>query len=766
MRCFRITGMHCAGCAASVEKAISHLVGAGDVYVNLATGRLTLQLDDSRLSPAAVIAEILKCGFHAEEEADEDLSAVQSRKEQEETATAQREFYDLLVALACFLFLSYLAMQGMLKLPQVPVSEEMNAFLQIVLLVPILLAGKYLYRSGFSALLRLSPNMDSLISIGTVAAILYSVLALLSVQTSDEAAHLYFDTAGMIIAVILLGRHLESRARRKASGSVRELLALQPATAVLLRDGQEMTVPVGELCIGDLVSVRPGEKIPIDGEVVEGISSVDESMLSGESMPVDKQHGDPLTGASVNQHGALLMKVTRIGRETLLSRIVHLVELAQNARPPIARLADVISGFFVWMVLVVASLTFICWFFLGAGEVRLALNFSLAVLVIACPCALGLATPIALVVGLGRGASMGILIKSGAALETAGKVQTVIFDKTGTLTEGKPQLEDIIPAPECSRSSDDLLLLAAAAEKSSEHPLALAIVQAANDKLLTLPKVTEFQAHPGFGVSCCLDGKKLLLGNSRLLEEAGVRLPDGALPDLPASTLVLLAEEGCFLGVLAIADRIRPDAFTVVQQLRKMGLRTMMLTGDRPAVAEQIALELGLDEVSAGLLPGDKASEIQRLQSLSGNAILAMVGDGINDAPALAQADLGIAIGNGTDIAMESADIILMNSHLTDVAKAILLSRRTLQIIRQNLFWALGYNLVGLPLASGVFFAVFGGPVLNPVFGAAAMAGSSLAVVLNALRLRHFQSGRNMEEKKKKGCSCLRKRTAPRGTKL
>lgn len=738
MRSFRITGMHCAGCAASVEKAIKGLVGASEVYVNLATNRLTLQIDERQLNPADVIAEIVKCGFKAEEEFEDHLFTSQNRKEEEESTAALREFYDLLVALGCFLFLSYLAMQKMLKLPPVPVSEDMNAFLQIVLLVPILLAGKKLYRSGLSALLRLAPNMDSLISIGTLAAIVYSVLALFSVQTDGDAPHLYFDTAGMIIAVILLGRHLESRARRKASGAVRELIALQPATAVLVRDGQEMTVPVETLRIGDLVSVRPGEKIPIDGEVVEGSSSVDESMLSGESMPVDKQPGDPLTGASVNRHGVLLMKVTRIGKDTLLSRIVHLVELAQGARPPIARLADVISGFFVWMVLVIASITFLGWFFLGAGEFQQALNFALAVLVIACPCALGLATPIVLVVGLGRGASLGILIKSGAALETAGKIQTVIFDKTGTLTEGKPQLEDIIPAPDCPYSSEELLQLAAATEKNSEHPLALAIVQAATEPLRTLPKVTEFQAHPGFGVSCFLEGKKLLLGNARLLEEAGVQVPEGALPDLPASTLVLLAEEGRFLGVLAIADRIRPDAFTVIQQLRKLGLRTMMLTGDRPAVAEQIALELGLDDVSAGLLPGDKASEIQRLQAVEGNGILAMVGDGINDAPALAQADIGIAIGSGTDIAMESADIILMNSRLTDVAAAIELSRRTLQIIRQNLFWALGYNLVGLPLAAGVFKALFGGPVLYPVFGAAAMAGSSLAVVLNALRLRHF----------------------------
>jgi Cu+-exporting ATPase len=738
MRVFLITGMHCAACAAAVEKAIKQLPGASEVYINLATNRLTLKLEDSLLSATQVAEAVAKCGFKAEEELEEESASLQSRKEQSEKVTSQREFYDLLVAFACFLILTYLAMQEMLRLPRLPISEDMNAFLQIVLLVPILLAGKGLYCSGFLALFRLSPNMDSLISIGTISAIIYSVLALFTAK-GDTTPHLYFDTAGMIIAVILLGRHLESRARRKASGAVRELLALQPATAVLVRDGQERTVPVGELRVGDQVSVRPGEKIPIDGEVVEGVSSVDESMLSGESIPVDKVPGEQVTGASVNRHGALLIKVTRIGKDTLLSRIVHLVELAQGARPPIARLADTISGFFVWMVLAIAAITFICWFFFGGGEVQRALNFALAVLVIACPCALGLATPIALVVGLGRGASMGILIKSGAALETAGKVKTVIFDKTGTLTEGKPLLEEIITVADCPRSADELLILAAAAEKNSEHPLAEAIVQAANEKNMTLPKVTEFQAHPGFGVSCRLDGKQLILGNARLLEEKGITIPEGAVPEMPASTLVLLAEEKRFLGVLAIADRIRADAFTAVEQLKKFGLRTMMLTGDRPAVAEQIALELGLDEVSAGLLPGDKAVEIQRLQALPENGALAMVGDGINDAPALAQADLGIAIGKGTDIAMESADIILMNSSLPDVAKAILLSRRTLQIIRQNLFWALGYNLVGLPLAAGVFYAIFGGPKLNPVFGAAVMAGSSLAVVLNALRLRKFQ---------------------------
>ena len=516
MHVFLITGMHCAACAATVEKAIRQLPGASDVYINLATNRLSLKLDDSLLSAAQVIDAVAKCGFKAEEESEEEAASVQSRKEQNEKVSSQREFYDLLMAFVCFLILTYLAMQEMLHLPRVPISEEMNSFLQIVLLVPILLAGKSLYRSGFLALLRMSPNMDSLISIGTIAAIIYSVLALFTTR-GDTAPHLYFDTAGMIIAVILLGRHLESRARRKASGAVRELLALQPATALLLRDGQEKTVPVGELQVGDQVSVRPGEKIPIDGEVLEGVSSVDESMLSGESIPVDKVPGDQVTGASVNRHGALLIKVTRIGKDTLLSRIVHLVELAQGARPPIARLADTISGFFVWMVLAIAAITFICWFFFGGGDVQQALNFALAVLVIACPCALGLATPIALVVGLGKGASMGILIKSGAALETAGKVKTVIFDKTGTLTEGKPVLEEIIPVPDCPRSTDELLILAAAAEKSSEHPLAEAIVQAANEKKLDLPKVSEFQAHPGFGVSCRLEDKQLILGNARLL---------------------------------------------------------------------------------------------------------------------------------------------------------------------------------------------------------------------------------------------------------
>ncbi|NLZ60758.1 MAG: copper-translocating P-type ATPase, partial [Lentisphaerae bacterium] len=683
----------------------------------------------------AIIASIEKCGFKAEEELEAcSLTSRQAAADEgsEEAAAAWRR---LVLAICSSLLLTYVAMHEMLGLPGPSLSPGWDAAVQILLLLPILWAGRHLYKSGMASLFRLAPNMDSLIAIGTGAAIVYSVMML----AGEHAGHLYFETAGMILAIILLGRYLEGRARRRASSAVRALLALQPPNAVRLENGQENIVPIEELRVGDLVLVKPGEKIPVDGRVQAGSSSVDESMLSGESMPVDKQVGDEVTGASVNRHGSLQVKVSRIGEETLLAKIIRLVEDAQGARPPIARLADLISGYFVWTVLGIAAFSFAAWLLFSNVGLNQSVGFALAVLVIACPCALGLATPIALVVGLGRGASLGLLIKSGAALEGAAKINTVVFDKTGTLTRGKPELDLVVPAKNGGYDKEALLTLAAAAEKHSEHPLAEAIVAAADKESTAKYQVEEFQALPGFGLSCRIEGKKLLLGNKRLLEENAVQFEQDEPPQMPGSTLVLVAENNKYLGALAISDQLRDEARETVHRLKKMGLRSIMLTGDRLEVAEQIAGELGLDEVRAELLPGDKAAVIKELQQGERLGSLAMVGDGINDAPALAQADLGIAIGSGTDIAMESADIVLMHSSPLDVVNALLLSRRTLKIIRENLFWALGYNIIGIPLAAGLFYALFDGPRLHPAFGAAAMAFSSVAVVLNALRLRRFQ---------------------------
>ena len=726
---FQVGGMHCAACAAAVERAVRALPGASEVYVNIATNRMTLTADES-LSPETVAQTVKKAGFEPTLlAAGQTTSSGQESQEAKEASEAHRDAIRFGVAAAFAILLCLFSMHGMISLPFLPADSGWNALIQGVLLLPIVIAGRRFYTGGFRALFRGCPNMDSLIASGTGAAIAYSLWLCMQ----KEFTHLYFDTAGMIVALIMLGKYLEGRSKRKASGAIRELMRLAPEIAIRIEsDGGEREIPVALIRVGDRLRVKPGERIPVDGVSIEGNACVDESMLTGEPLPVDKFPGDPLTGGSINRNGSLVMRATRIGEETTLARIIKLVEEAQGSRPPIAQLADKVAGFFVWGVLVAAALTLAIWLLAGTGF-ETALEFALAVMVIACPCALGLATPIAVIVGIGRGAKSGILIKSGAALETAGKIDTVVFDKTGTLTVGEPKVAEVKSFP--GVTEEELLAVAAAAEKHSTHPLATAIVREAEKKQLSLPDATEFDSRPGFGVSATIGRKRWIFGNARMLKAEGID-PESffplALP--PGTSLVCAACDGKAAGAIAIGDALKPNAAAVIARLKRLGVETFMLTGDNSDTARKIAGELELSGFRAELLPEDKALAVREIQE-NGKHLVAMVGDGINDAPALARADLGIAIGSGTDIAMESADIVLMQNDLAEVPAAVELSRATLRIIRQNLFWAFFYNTISIPLAAGVFYPLLGWK-LSPVIGAAAMAASSITVVLNALRLR------------------------------
>ncbi|MBS1455362.1 MAG: cadmium-translocating P-type ATPase [Lentisphaeria bacterium] len=683
---------------------------------------MTLEADPSLLPPDKIAEAVKKAGYEAT------LLAGTASAPQPEEDTGRKETVRFGIAAAAAILLSYVAMHEMLHLPFIPMKPGWNALLQIILLLPVVAAGYRFYTGGFRALFRGSPNMDSLIASGTGAAIAYSFW----LCARGEFGHLYFDTAGMIVALIMLGKYLEGRSKRKASGAIRELMRLAPDTAIRIENGEEREIPAALVKAGDLLRVKPGERIPVDGVDAEGTTSVDESMLTGESMPVDKSPGDPLTGGSINRNGSIVMRATRIGEETTLARIIKLVEDAQGSRPPIARLADKVSGYFVWGVLAIAAVTLAGWLLAGAAFAA-ALEFALAVLVIACPCALGLATPIAIIVGIGRGAKSGILIKSGAVLENAGKISAIVFDKTGTLTIGEPKVNEVKCVPGVTET--ELLAAAAAAEKHSTHPLAEAVVREAEAKKLALPAATEFESRPGYGVSATIGGKHWIFGNTRMLDEE--KIGHKAFESLGVSagqSLIYAACGGKPAGAIGIGDTLKPGAAAAIERLNALGIETVMLTGDNLAAAKAMAGELHLASFRAELLPGGKAEIIRELQA-GGTRIIAMVGDGINDAPALAQADVGIAIGSGTDVAMESADVVLMQSDLAEVPAAVELSRATMRIIRQNLFWAFFYNVVGIPLAAGAFYNLLGWK-LSPVVGAMAMAASSVTVVLNALRLR------------------------------
>ncbi len=739
-----VGGMTCAACAKAIERAVGKLPGVDSATVNLATEKATVRFDPAAVRLSEIRTAITKAGYVPLTE--DTPSAVDAHK-----AAKEREIRILKIKLAVSALFSlpllYIAMGGMLGWPLPRAIAAMDyplryALLELALVVPVLAAGYRFYAVGFRAMLHRSPNMDSLIAMGTSAAVLYSLYSTFRIAAGEFRAvdELYFETAGVIITLILLGKTLESISKGRTSESIKKLMGLRPKTATILRGGAELEIPIEEVEAGDVVMVRPGEKIPVDGEVLSGATSVDESMLTGESLPVEKHPGDPVVGASINKNGSITFRATKVGADTALARIIKLVEDAQGSKAPIAQLADVVSGIFVPVVFLIALAAAAAWLIAGHTLV-FSLTVFVAVLTIACPCALGLATPTAIMVGTGKGAEFGVLIKSGEALETAHKIDTIVFDKTGTLTEGHPEVTDVEGADGFAES--DLLSLAASAEVGSEHPLGEAIVRAATERGAQVKAATGFAAVPGHGIEAMVDGRRVLLGNERHLAAGGVErspafdagaMRAGKLAE-QGKTAMHVAVDGKYAGLVAVADPVKASSVRAIAALHGMGIQVAMITGDNRRTAEAVARTVGIDRVLAEVLPQDKAGEVKKLQA-EGRTV-AMVGDGINDAPALAQADIGIAVGSGTDVAMESADIVLMRSDLVDVPTAIKLSKSVIRNIKQNLFWAFGYNVLGIPVAAGLLYA-FGGPLLNPIIAAAAMSMSSVSVLTNALRLKRF----------------------------
>lgn len=742
----KIGGMTCAACSQRVEKAIAKQEGISSVSVNLATEKATFEYDPQIIRLSDIKDCVVKTGYQA---LSSDRNAVDEdkRRKEKEIKTLWTKF---IISVAFGLPLLYIAMVPMLSWWPFPFPKSISpmmyplryALLEIILVVPIMIAGNRFYTVGFKALIQRSPNMDSLVAIGTSAAFLYSVYNTWQITAGNFAAveHLYFETAGVIITLILLGKSLEAVSKGKTSEAIKKLMGLAPKTAIIIQDGVEKEIPIDEVEIGDMLLVKPGEKIPVDGVVLEGNTSIDEAMLTGESMPVDKKIGDKVYAASINKNGMIKFKATKVGADTALAQIIKLVEDAQGSKAPIAKLADTVSGYFVPVVCAIALISFFAWF-LSGQSLEFSLTIFISVIVIACPCALGLATPTAIMVGTGKGAENGILIKSGEALETAYKLNTIVFDKTGTITEGKPEVTDVITTEGITR--ERLLRLAASGEKGSEHPLGEAIVRGAEKEGLELLPVEAFQAIPGQGIEVTIDKLQLLIGNKKLMDQRNISLNElKEMSDQLATegkTPMYVAMNGRLSGIIAVADVVKESSAKAIKKLQSMGIEVAMITGDNRMTAEAIAKQVGIDRVLAEVLPQDKSNEVKKLQA-EGKKV-SMVGDGINDAPALVQADIGIAIGSGTDVAMESADIVLMRSDLMDVPTAIHLSKSTIRNIKQNLFWAFGYNVAGIPIAAGILY-LFGGPLLNPIFAAAAMAFSSVSVVSNALRLKGFRAYR------------------------
>lgn len=736
-----IDGMTCSSCAMAIERGVGRLTGVENVSVNFATEKMTVKYIPSMVRISEIKQAVVKAGYQPREIDTSQQTDMDKARKEKEIKTLWMKFK---VSLVFSLPLLYLAMGGMFNWPIPKGLDPMNyplvyALVQLFLVAPVVVAGYRFYTVGFAAIFRRSPNMDSLIAMGTSAALIYSMYSIYRISIGDfmYVEDLYFETAGVIITLILLGKALEAVSKGRTSEAIKKLMGLSPKTAIVLHGEVEMEIPIEEVEVGDIIVVKPGGKIPVDGEVVEGYTAVDESMLTGESMPVDKKPGDKVIGASINKNGSLRFKATRVGSDTALAQIIKLVEDAQGSKAPIAHMADVVSGIFVPIVFAIATVSALAWYLSGQTPV-FALSIFIAVLVIACPCALGLATPTAIMVGTGKGAENGVLIKGGEALETAHKIRTIVFDKTGTITEGRPEVTDIIVTPGIDKNR--LLQLAASAEKGSEHPLADAIVRGAQREGLEFIKGEAFTAIPGHGIQVTLDGKALLLGNRKLMDEKSISL-DGLIESAnrlasEGKTPMYIAIDSKPAGIIAVADIVKPSSVRAIAKLHEMGIEVAMITGDNRKTAEAIAKLVGIDRILAEVLPQDKADEVKKLQA-EGKKV-AMVGDGINDAPALAQADIGIAIGSGTDVAMESADIVLMRSDLMDVPTALQLSKSTIRNIKQNLFWAFAYNVAGIPIAAGVLF-LFGGPKLNPIFAAAAMSLSSVSVLSNALRLKRFK---------------------------
>ena len=722
----KITGMSCAACSAKIERKLNKLEGVAQAAVNLSTERATVTYDPAVIKVSEIIRSIEKLGYQAVRV---DEMPVDREKElrEKEIQQLRRELIIGAVLSSPLILAMVLALIGI----DVPFLHHW--LFQLILATPVqFIIGFRFYRNAFFALRAMSPNMDVLIAMGTSAAYFYSVYNSFfqEMMPGMKMKDLYFEASAVIITLILLGKYLEAVAKGKTSEAIKKLMGLQPKTARVIRNGQETDVAIEEVEVGEVIVVRPGEKIPVDGVVIEGSSAVDESMLTGESLPVEKHVGDPVIGATINKYGTFNYQATKVGKDTVLSQIIKMVEEAQGSKAPIQKIADRVSGVFVPVVLGIAVLTFIVWAF-GGYDLSKGIISAVAVLVIACPCSLGLATPTAIMVGTGKGAEKGILIKGGEHLETAYRINAVVLDKTGTITKGQPEVTDVVSVGDCS--SGQILQLAAGAEKKSEHPLGMAIYEYAKEKLGVIPDPEEFQAIPGHGVSVVIDGKKVLVGTRKLMMEEGIAT-DGvesvaAAMEEQGKTAMFLAYDGRLAGVIAVADVVKENSKAAIEELQHMGIDVYMMTGDNRRTAEAIARQVGIRHVLAEVLPEHKAEEVEKLRKEG--KVVAMVGDGINDAPALAMADVGMAIGTGTDIAMEAADITLMRGDLRAIPTAIRLSRRTMSKIKQNLFWAFIYNIIGIP------FAAVGR--LNPIIAGAAMALSSVSVVINSLSLRRFK---------------------------
>ena len=750
---FNVSGMTCSACSAHVEKAVCRLEGVAEVNVSLLTNSMQVTYDEDAASSEAIIAAVKNSGYGASLPQAAGTAAPAVRQEDVMAGELAQMKHRMVWSFAFLIPLFYISMGHMMGAPLPGFLTGMDnalafAFTQLLLTLPIMYLNDKYYKVGFKTLFRGAPNMDSLIAVGSMAAVAYGVFAIYQIGfglghgDGDLVAKyhmdLYFESAGMILTLITLGKFLETRSKGKTSQAITRLMDLAPKTARVLREGGEMEIPVEEVLVGDRIVVRPGQAIPVDGTVVEGASAVDESALTGESLPVDKGPGDKVAAASINKSGSFVFEATRVGQDTTLAQMIRLVEEASSSKAPIAKLADKVAGVFVPVVMVIAAVTALVWLAVTHSPEQ-ALTAGVAVLVISCPCALGLATPVAIMVGTGKGAENGILVKSAEALETLHAIDTVVLDKTGTLTQGRPQVTDILPAGGVTESG--LLGLAACLEAPSEHPLGAAIVEEAGARGLPRQPVERFAAVHGRGVEAVLGGRRCLAGNRAMMEEAGVDLSawEDRAQALAAQgkTPLYFAKDTSLLGLIAVADTPKPTSRDAVAAFRSLGIDVIMLTGDNRRTAGAIGAQLGVTEVMAEVLPQDKERKVSELQS-QGRKV-AMVGDGINDAPALARADVGLAIGAGTDVAIESADIVLMKSDLLDAAAAVELSRATIRNIKENLFWAFFYNSLGIPLAAGVFFPLLGWQ-LNPMFAAAAMSLSSVCVVSNALRLRFFKS--------------------------
>ena len=736
---FAVTGMTCAACSAHVEKAVSRLSGVQSAPVNLMLGSMTVTYDEKAVTEGDIIAAVKAAGYGASPASQTDQG--QLRRDQD--AALRRRKKHLIWSVVFLVPLFYLSMGHMMGLPLPQVLHThplLLACLQLALVIPILILNRNYFTVGFSRLVKLSPNMDSLVAVGAAAGLVYSLIemGLLAAGQVSGMPDLYFESAGMILTLVTVGKYLEERSRGKTTGAISALLALAPESAVVRRQGQELTIPTEEIVAGDTVIVRQGGRIPVDGVITDGHAAVDESAITGESLPVEKVPGDAVTSATVTSSGYLELRATRVGGDTTLSQIIRLMEEAASSKAPISRLADRISGIFVPAVMAISLTAALLWAFVGGMDVRFCLSIAIAVLVISCPCALGLATPVAIMVGTGQAAQQGILIKSAESLELLHKVQTVVLDKTGTVTMGQPRVTDILCAP--GVTEEELLCVAASAEKPSEHPLAHALVEESQARHIPLCPVSGFRSVPGGGIQATLSGEAVLAGNAGYLAQNGVSLAameaDAHRLAEDGKTPLFFAESGRLLGCVAVADVVKPDSAKAIAALRRMGRRVVLLTGDNQRTANAIARQIGVDQVIAQVLPQDKAKCVAQLQQ-QGQRV-AMVGDGVNDAPALAQADVGLAIGAGTDIAIESADVVLMKSSLLDIPAAMDLSRAVLRNIKQNLFWAFFYNSIGIPVAAGVLYPALH-LTLNPMLAAAAMSLSSVCVVSNALRLRGWK---------------------------